>query len=213
MDHTDPRAALDALVTRHKDSYAALSRMLGRNDAYLQQFVRRGSPRVLAEADRRRLAAYFRVDEAILGGPDAPSPPAPPGSAGVHIRRVHAVASAGPGGLVDDDRDDGAVIIDPAIIAALGVRPADAAILSAQGDSMAPTIQPGDALLVDRRQTHISTRSAIFVLRVHGLLMVKRVARHGAALIITSDNPDHPRVEADQVDIIGKVVWLSRALI
>jgi phage repressor protein C with HTH and peptisase S24 domain len=213
MDTADPRAALDALVTRHNDSYAALSRMLGRNDAYLQQFVRRGSPRVLAERDRRRLAAYFRVDEALLGAPDAPLRESASMPSGVRIQRMDAVASAGPGGLVDDDRSDGGVVIDPAIMQALGVRPEDASVITAQGESMVPTILPGDALLVDRRQTRIGTRSAIFVLRADGLLMVKRVARHAQALIITSDNPDFRAVEADQVEIIGKVVWLSRAIV
>ena len=52
-----PRDALDRLAQARGTSLAALSRMLGRNLAYLQQYVRRGTPRALPERDRRLLAA------------------------------------------------------------------------------------------------------------------------------------------------------------
>ena len=52
----DPRAALAMLAAARGDSLAALSAMLGRNPAYLQQYVRRGSPRLLGERDRRLLS-------------------------------------------------------------------------------------------------------------------------------------------------------------
>jgi succinyl-CoA synthetase beta subunit len=68
------------------------------------------------------------------------------------------------------------------------------------------------ALLVDRGNRRVSARGAVFVIRAGGVLMVKRVARHGQALIVTSDNPDHPRVDDADVELIGRVVWLSRAL-
>ena len=67
MEASDPRAALAAMVARSGASYAALSRLIGRNAAYLQQFVTRGSPRRLDERDRRLLAAYFGVGEHELG--------------------------------------------------------------------------------------------------------------------------------------------------
>ena len=51
MSDPDPRAALAVLATTRGDSLAALSAMLGRNAAYLQQYVKRGSPRRLAEDD------------------------------------------------------------------------------------------------------------------------------------------------------------------
>ncbi len=62
MDGTEQRAALGALVALRGESFAALSRLLGRNAAYLQQFMQRNSPRILAEQYRRRLAAYLGVE-------------------------------------------------------------------------------------------------------------------------------------------------------
>jgi phage repressor protein C with HTH and peptisase S24 domain len=210
METGDPRAALDALVAASGESYAALSRMLRRNAAYLQQYVKRGTPRLLAERDRRLLAGYFRVDEAVLGGP-----PGTAAAAGAQIRRLDLVASAGPGALAEDDRAQGSDYFDPRLLVSLGVNADRSAALRARGDSMAPTIEDGDLMLVDESDRRVTARGAIFVIRIEGALMVKRVARAGEALKITSDNPGFPVMlprRPDGVDVVGRVVWLSRSL-
>ncbi|HWU93893.1 MAG TPA: peptidase S24, partial [Sphingomicrobium sp.] len=97
---TDPRFVLERLCAERGEDFAGLSRMLGRNPAYIQQFVRRGVPKRLKEEERRKLARYFSVPEAILGGPEEQ-----PGriSGLVSVNR-HAVAvSAGPGTLVSGE--------------------------------------------------------------------------------------------------------------
>jgi phage repressor protein C with HTH and peptisase S24 domain len=211
MEATDPRAALDDLVTASGESYAALSRMLQRNEAYLQQYVKRGTPRLLAERDRKLLASYFRVDEAMFGGP-TPGPVAP---LTAQVRRLDVVASAGPGGLVEHDRPLGSELFDPRLLASLGVRENQCAVLRAQGDSMSPTIEDGDQMLVDESDRRATKRPGIFVIRLDGVLLVKRVARSGDLLHITSDNwafPAMPPVAQGEVAIIGRVVWLSRTL-
>ncbi len=63
MDVNDARANLDRLIRERGENYGAVSRLLGRNAAYIQQFVKRGTPRKLDEEDRRLLARYFEVDE------------------------------------------------------------------------------------------------------------------------------------------------------
>lgn len=207
MTEADPRATLANLVQAHGDSLAALSRMLGRNDAYLQQFVTRGSPRQLAERDRRILARYFGVDDAALGGP-----PQQRGAAGILVPRIDAVASAGPGGLLDGDALAGAELVDRQLIARLQLRPADLSFVDAAGDSMAPTILAGDRLLVDRGDRRITAQGRIMVLRADDGLLVKRVSAVSGGLRVASDNPAYPPVTAVDADIIGRVVWLSRAL-
>ncbi|MFW1401544.1 peptidase S24, partial [Vibrio parahaemolyticus] len=57
-----------ALAAARGVSLAALSALIGRNGSYLQQFVRKGSPRKLEENDRKILAEFLGVDEAELGG-------------------------------------------------------------------------------------------------------------------------------------------------
>ncbi|KQM36057.1 MULTISPECIES: hypothetical protein [unclassified Sphingomonas] len=61
------RATLVALAEDRGDSLSSLSRLIGRNAAYLHQFVTRGTPARLDEADRLVLAKHFRVDERRLG--------------------------------------------------------------------------------------------------------------------------------------------------
>ncbi|RYE02476.1 MAG: phage repressor protein, partial [Sphingomonadales bacterium] len=95
MEPHAQRAALAALMDQQRRSFAELSRVIGRNPAYLQQYLKRGTPRVLAEADRAMLARYMGVPEAALGGRSA-------GNA-IEVARIDVRASAGPGGLVEGE--------------------------------------------------------------------------------------------------------------
>ena len=63
------RQTLDELIIKRKVNYASISRLLGRNPAYIQQYIRRGSPKHLDDADRRVLAQFFGVNEDVLGAP------------------------------------------------------------------------------------------------------------------------------------------------
>src|SRR3546814_16461155 len=80
---------------------------------------------------------------------------------------------------------------------------------------MLPTIADGDEIMVDTGDRRVTSRGGIFVVRVDGALMVKRVARAGLGLSIRSDNPAWPGIEdatARGAEVIGRVVWLGRAL-
>ena len=70
MSDDPARQRIQTLADESGRSLAYLSGVIGRNAAYLQQYLRRGTPRVLPEMDRRLLAAYFDVDETELGAPD-----------------------------------------------------------------------------------------------------------------------------------------------
>jgi hypothetical protein len=207
MDSTAQRAALADLIAESGESYAALSRLLGRNDAYLQQFVTRGSPRELAERDRGLLARYLGVAEARLGGPE--------GAGLVEIMRLDVGASAGPGGLVDREARRRSGALDPALLRQLGVRPAAASMIRVQGESMVPTLADGDEILVDRDRCRLAARAALYVLRMDGAVMVKRLRALGADVEVASDNPAFATqvCAAEEVEVIGRVVWLSRALL
>ncbi|MBX9796910.1 S24 family peptidase [Sphingomonas sp.] len=202
MTSSDPRAALAALAVARGESLAALSRLIGRNAAYLQQYVQRGSPRMLAEGDRRLLAAYLGVAEAALGGPDG-------GAALVRVPRIDVVASAGPGGLAEEDRASGGEAFDPVLLRRLGVRAGALSIVTARGDSMLPTIADGDELLID---TDDRRGEGVFVARHGGALVVKRVARPGGAAQLLSDNTAYPPLDLREAEIVGRVVRLTRRL-
>lgn len=206
MDSSAQRQALaDAAATRG-ESLAALSRLIGRNAAYLQQFVARGTPRLLAEADRRKLARYLGIADAALGGPLAEGM--------IAVARVDAGASAGPGRAVEAERRS-EMLLDPGLLRRLGVRADMASTIRVEGTSMQPTLCDGDEILVDRARRTLAPRAAIFVFRRDGLLGVKRLRAIGQDAEIVSDNPQFETaiVPASSLDIVGRVVWLHRALV
>src|SRR6187200_1774205 len=95
----DPRQVIERLCAERGEDFASLSRMLGKNPAYIQQFVRRGVPRRLKEDERRKLARYFGVAESLLGGPAEDV--AQNGLVPVHRSSVRV--SAGPGAVVNSE--------------------------------------------------------------------------------------------------------------
>lgn len=61
-----PRRLVTERIAELGLDMANLSRELGHNHAYLQQYVRYAIPSALKEDDRHRLAALLRVDQALL---------------------------------------------------------------------------------------------------------------------------------------------------
>lgn len=217
----DPRAVLDRLVVERGEEYSRLSRLIGRNPAYIQQFIRRGSPRRLSEADRATLAAYLRVDESLLGAPTGKGTGAT-GTAGqalVMVPRLDVGASAGPGALADTERADGMFAFDPRWLRTLSPQPTQLAIIRVEGDSMVPTLSDGDDIMVDAGDAADRLRDGIYVLRRDDVLLVKRIAcplakRTGRVSII-SDNAAYPRendVAVSALSIVGRVIWTGRRI-
>ena len=218
---TDVPAALDQLIRDRGEDYASLSRLLGRNAAYIQQFIRRGTPRKLDEDDRSTLARYFGVDESVLGGPKAtivatPSNPRSRTQADfIRIPRLAVGASAGPGALDPDERDVGGFVFDAAFLRNLGAEPAGLSAIKVSGDSMAPTLDDGDDILVDRSDAADRLRDGIYVLRFDEAVNVKRLAvsPQESRFDVLSDNPAYrpwPDCDPARIEIIGRVVWVGR---
>jgi len=215
MTDEDARAALQRLIEDKGEDYSGLSRLLGRNAAYVQQYIKRGSPRRLAEADRRLLSRYFGVDEVALGGP-----PAVAGRQGglVTVPRFDVGASAGAGAFGGDDRAHAHIAFDPGWLRRIASgTPEQLSIIRVEGDSMTPTLSDGDEILVDRGDGASRLRDGIYVLRIDDALVVKRMALNPAArtLSIRSDNPAYPGwpdCDLTAVNLVGRVVWAGRRI-
>ncbi|HEY0597583.1 S24 family peptidase [Sphingopyxis sp.] len=213
----DPRAALDRLLTDKGIDYARLSQVIGRNPAYIQQYIKRGSPRRLAEQDRARIAAYLGVSEAMLGGPvqriATPSRVRGPGM--ILVPKLAIGASAGAGASIDGEPVEGEVAFDPKWLRGLGADPRALSIIRVEGDSMAPTLDDGDDILVDGGDAAARLRDGIYVLRMDDVLMVKRVARAPGQgrISVISDNPHYRSwddLPMSAVQLVGRVVWTGR---
>jgi phage repressor protein C with HTH and peptisase S24 domain len=212
---TGPRAELARLIAERREDYAGLSRMLGRNAAYVQQFIKRGVPRRLAEEDRRKLARYFDVDESLLGGPAAQLGPS---ASLIAIPRFDVQASAGPGAFTEGERPVAHLGFDERFLKQLcNARPADLSIIKVRGDSMFPMLADGDDIMVDRSVHGTRLQDGIYVLRRDDTLAVKRIAVHPGTkrLTVSSDNaayPSWPDLDPADVDVIGRVVWAGRKI-
>lgn len=215
MIMVDQRAALERLIQERREDYAGLSRLLGRNAAYIQQFIKRGIPRKLDEADRRTLARYFQVDEQVLGGPP---------SAGVtsdklvRVPRLDVGASAGPGALPGEEAAIGYMAFDERWVRQVtSGKAADLSMIKVQGDSMEPTLSDGDDLWVDTSDAGGRLRDGIYILRREDAVIVKRLAVNPLArsATIKSDNPaypDWPDCDLGTLDFVGRVVWSGRRI-
>ncbi|MFU2510600.1 LexA family transcriptional regulator [Pseudoalteromonas sp. ASV78] len=89
------------------------------------------------------------------------------------------------------------------------------AVVFAKGDSMQPTVNDGDALLVDMRPIE-KIADGIHVLRMDDHLFVKRLQKAftGDIEIISDNNFYKPQTVApdqlDKLNVIGKVVWIGK---
>ncbi len=212
MVNEDPRDTLDRLIVGNGDDYAGLSKLVGRNAAYIQQFIKRGTPKRLPEAERGILARYFGVDERLLGGVASAAV-----KAGLRtIPKLDVGASAGPGAMNDGEALSGKIGFDEKWLRKLGADPKQLSLIRVEGDSMLPTLANGDDIMVDRAAAIAPLRDGIHVIRIDDALMVKRLARGPKGrLSVLSDNPAYPDwadVDGEAVTVIGRVVWTGRRL-
>lgn len=221
QDDDGGRARLVGLAAQRNVSLAALSALIGRNTTYLQQFVRKGSPRKLEENDRRTLAEFFGVPESDLGAPQrggvivagqapprAGTAPRPVTADWADIPRLPLGASAGPGTHPAEEIPSGRLRFNHRWLKGQGLEPAMLSVIEVEGDSMEPTLRDGDEILVDR--TPRPLRAGIHVIRLDDVLLVKRLEPGpGGAVRIISDNLAYPRLERPLADLelVGRVVW------
>lgn len=92
------------------------------------------------------------------------------------------------------------------------------ATVRATGDSMEPSIYPGDALLVDRAQTQVQD-GRVFLLRFGDEVRVKRLFKRadGGLRIVSDNSGKYPEeivtaAEMEHIEIIGRVVHKSGAM-
>ena len=205
-DMSPERARLVELTEKSRTSLASLSSMLGRNPSYLQQFVRKGSPRKLEEADRRRLAEFFGVDEVELGA--VPARPTPRESDDfVAVPRLALDASAGPGSFSAEEISFDSFRFSRRWLREMGLDGADLSAIRVEGDSMEPTLRSGDEIFVDRNKR---VGEGIHVVRIGDTLHVKQVqASAPGRIALISANEAYAPIELarEEVEIIGRVVW------
>ena len=153
----------------------------------------------------------------MLGGPvhRVAAPARARGADMVLVPKLAIGASAGAGASIDGEPVEGEVAFDPKWLRDLGADPRALSIIRVEGDSMAPTLNDGDDILVDGGDAAARLRDGIYVLRMDDVLMVKRIARAPGPgrISVISDNVQYRSwddLPMAAVQLVGRVVWTGR---
>ncbi len=209
---------------------------IGRNAAYLHQFIYRGTPKVLSEDDREALAEHLGCDPDELRHkkvpPRKPRRKSVPSEGQVQaitgatmpegyraIPEIDVRASAGPGALNEgiEETKEMWFFPDPVIRHEFRASPSDLRMITIDGDSMEPLLSSGDRIMIDTSQ-RIPVPPGIFVIWDGMGLVAKRIEHEPNSdppkVVIKSVNPEYETYErdAEEVHIIGRVVWTARRL-
>jgi len=137
-------------------------------------------------------------------------------SAYIQVPHYDICASAGNGSVVHDENVvDHLVFKRDWVVRGMGLDPKALALIDVRGDSMSPTINDGDLILLDTRRGQ-QTTEGIYAINLAGGLLVKRIRlRLSGAVEVISDNERYgmETISGDQLlqlHIVGRVVWQGR---
>lgn len=126
---------------------------------------------------------------------------------------ISIVAGAGNGALVLKEEAESYIGFDPAWLRTnWNLSPNDLFTIPTIGESMEPTVKAGEFLLCSRSEAHLKPGDGIYVIRLDGHVLVKRLQLlPGGKLMVSSDNDAYKPYEIvldDGIDfaILGKVV-------
>ena len=143
------------------------------------------------------------------------SPAPQPGGAVVHVPLLANAGSMGPGTEIQhDDILVGQIALSEQWVARR-LQPTNINALRfihAYGDSMSPTFEDGDILLVDTGIRDPKTIDGVYVMAANDRVYIKRVRQRMDGVVeISSDNATVKTVDVlngdHRIDILGRVVW------
>ncbi|ODS10080.1 LexA family transcriptional regulator [Vibrio scophthalmi] len=122
-------------------------------------------------------------------------------------------ASAGHGALVEIEMPTQISFSESYLSKELRVQPDDVFMMRVGGDSMYPTLQDGALIVVKRINEFYG--DGVYVFRINGQIMVKRLQFQPTKIIFKSDNTHlyepwevlHKELEDIDFQILGKVIW------
>ena len=92
--------------------------------------------------------------------------------------------------------------------------PKDLAWARGRGNSMSPTIEDSDLVLIDRSDRAVRDQDAIWAFTIGDVAMMKRLRLRGEQVTILSDNERVPPDAAhpDEINVVGRVSHIVRRL-
>ncbi|WP_230280238.1 S24 family peptidase [Croceicoccus sp. Ery15] len=177
-------------ISPRSDTLRKLLRHIGRNEADLYTLPQKD----MAEA--------------------SPTPPVPDDI--VQIQKLDLSLSMGPGTLIDEYVEAEPVSFDLAFIQAITRSPSNRLkLVTGIGESMYPTLNWGDAILIDTTDKQLAKQDGIYWIDLYGAAGIKRLRTVGPGRVdVISDNPAVPNqtVDASDLRIEGRAIWVARGL-
>ena len=220
----DPfRERLRELLRRNDLSMKRASAAIGRNPAYVHQYLTRGQPRVLGQRDTEALAKLLHCKPEELRHPTVPPrKPAkrqrrrPP--AGVPVAEVPELVGGPAVKCLADNQEVPResprwYLPDAMLRQEARANPRDLRIVSVRGDAMEPLLSEGDRLVIDTVRTRPTT-GELCALWDGNALAIRRVeivqGTEPAQLRLTCANASYaPFVcQPEEVRILGAVLWM-----
>ena len=203
---------------------AAVAETSGLNRSFIYDIIRGKSVRP-TRSKLQKVADVLRVDVAwLIDGDGTLEGEEPkiysPDTTFVGISGVKAKASAGGGTIVHAEDEQVSKMYhfrQSWIENELDANAKQLRILRVTGDSMMPTLNDGDTILVDmgRKSPY---PPGLFVLHDGMGLMAKRIEHIPSSepprISVTSDNPNYSPYECllDEVNIVGRIRWYGRVV-
>lgn len=201
---SDHRERLDLLIQQSGKSYSFYSRLLGRNAAYIQQYLRRGSPDVLQQDDAIKLAHVLGVQLSAIHPVDRP-PPDPKAIFPVPILRAE-------GAHADQETY---WFCGADWLATLTTQQHSVFAFEVQGDVMAPWAKTDDLVLCERQPKTSALRDGVYLLKLGDNLELRRVALEPRRKLVSvcADNIRYPTfggISRTSLSVLGRVIATIR---
>ena len=205
---TPARARLIALLEDKRFSLAEASRRIGRNAAYLFQYVHRNTPRKLDEDTRQALAEILGVHETVLreGAPTQLSDVAQDYAASNRLPLVGSTASTDQSHILMNDGEPRGYVDRPPYLAGAD----DAFAVEMVGDSMEPRYRAGELLHIHPARA-IARGDDVLVELTGGIAMIREFVRiEDDTMVFHQHNPGRDRaVEKAEITRMYRIVGIQ----
>lgn len=214
MDINSVQAILQNL-TGARITQSEIAKALGKDRSNINAKAKRGTELKLSEISK--IEKYFNVDLTTNKQQNHNIEDLGEDFADIPVRG-DVFASMGSGITVYNEEKTGVYRISRELARDLGVKIPNTEMIVARGDSMSPTIEDGDSLLVDLSKKEIYD-GKLYCVRINGQLYAKRLQLIPPTKIkVISDNKDkYDPFYVDSMDeltydfcIIGEIRWWGR---
>lgn len=208
-----------------KGAIARLSRASGVHANTLQNFASGTTTHLRADNLSKVKAAIRQLRQEVAPDGAEPLPLALTGRGAVEVAGDNYTAipvydlsaAAGAGALVEDGAPSAHWLFREEELRRLTRSNYEfLSLITVTGDSMWETLHHGDQVLVDRSVSRVR-RDGIYVIQIEDELMIKRcsIDIDEGTIELHSDNKNYPVRKVKKVDrlrVVGRVVWMARAL-